>query len=110
MESDSPDDFILLYGAHARCRRCSAKSKRSQERCRGPAMRGKRVCRIHGGKSTGPRTSEGRQRCANAKRVHGNDSRADRREVAKKLAELTEIEDRCLAVGLMVGRRRPGPR
>lgn len=30
--------------------RCAAKCKRTGERCRGPAMRGKRVCRSHGGK------------------------------------------------------------
>ncbi len=32
---------------------CHAKSKRSQKRCRLQAMRGKRVCHMHGGKSTG---------------------------------------------------------
>src|SRR3954452_17102010 len=29
--------------------RCSARSKRSGEQCRGPAVHGKRVCRMHGG-------------------------------------------------------------
>ncbi len=28
--------------------RCAARSKRSGQRCRGPAVRGKRVCRMHG--------------------------------------------------------------
>ena len=28
--------------------RCTARSKRSGEQCRGPAVRGKRVCRMHG--------------------------------------------------------------
>jgi hypothetical protein len=110
MESDSADDFIQIYGTHARCRRCGAKSKRSQQRCRGPAMRGKRVCRIHGGKATGPRTLEGRQRCAEVKRIHGKEGRAQRAERTKILAELTDIEDISLRCGLMVGNRRPGPR
>jgi len=33
--------------------RCQAKSKQSGERCRGPAVRGKRTCRMHGGAGGG---------------------------------------------------------
>jgi glucans biosynthesis protein len=33
--------------------RCGAKSKRSQLRCRAPAVHGKRVCRMHGGAGGG---------------------------------------------------------
>ena len=32
-------------------RRCTAKSKRSQQRCKKPAMIGGHVCEIHGGKT-----------------------------------------------------------
>lgn len=35
-------------------RQCAAKSKRSGNQCRGVAMRGKKVCYIHGGRSRGP--------------------------------------------------------
>src|SRR5262250_110918 len=37
--------------------------------CQAPAMRGRKRCRLHGGKSTGPRTKEGihRIRCASWK-------------------------------------------
>ena len=41
-------------------------------------MKGKTKCRTHGGLSTGPRTDEGKLRCAQAKTKHGNDTRADR--------------------------------
>ena len=34
--------------------RCGAVAKSSGKRCGNPAMKGKRVCYIHGGKSTGP--------------------------------------------------------
>jgi hypothetical protein len=34
--------------------RCMAKSKRSGQRCRGPAVRGKRVCRMHGARGGAP--------------------------------------------------------
>jgi hypothetical protein len=34
--------------------RCSAKSKRSGIQCKAPAVRGKRVCRMHGARSRAP--------------------------------------------------------
>jgi hypothetical protein len=36
-----------------------------------PAVRGKRRCRMHGGKSTGPRTAEGLARSRRSRWVHG---------------------------------------
>ena len=53
-------------------------SKRTKLQCGGPAVRGKTKCKFHGGHSTGPRTDEGKQRCAQAKTTHGNDTRLDR--------------------------------
>jgi len=54
--------------------RCGAKT-RSGSPCRAPAIRGKRRCRMHGGRSCGARTAEGRaaQRAAHTK--HGLRSR-----------------------------------
>jgi hypothetical protein len=37
-------------------------SKRTRQRCQAPAIKGKAVCRFHGGKSTGPKTKAGRAR------------------------------------------------
>ena len=58
----TPGDFLAA-------RRCGART-RTGECCRQPAMRNGR-CRMHGGLSTGPRTAEGRARCAAARRTHG---------------------------------------
>ena len=58
----TPGDFLAA-------RRCGAHT-RSGESCRQPAMKNGR-CRMHGGLSTGPRTAEGRARCAAARRIHG---------------------------------------
>ena len=82
-------------------RRCQAKSKRSGDQCRKAAMRGKMVCRTHGGASTGPKTPEGRQRCAEAKTVHGRETREIRRKRDVKLRELRELEIAMKASGLM---------
>jgi hypothetical protein len=35
--------------------RCRARCRRSKLPCRGPAMRGRPVCRLHGGKGGGPK-------------------------------------------------------
>ncbi len=46
--------------------RCGARTRAGCP-CRAPAIRGKRRCRMHGGRSTGPRTQEGRARIAAAR-------------------------------------------
>jgi hypothetical protein len=58
----TPGDFLAAP-------RCSART-RAGDCCRQPAMKNGR-CRMHGGLSTGPRTAEGRARCAAARRTHG---------------------------------------
>ena len=43
---------------------------------------------FHGGKSTGPAMLNGKRRCAEAKTIHGRETRVIRTVRAKKLAEL----------------------
>ena len=83
-----PEHYIVLAGGRIRCKRCQAMSKRTNVQCGAPAMKWKRVCRIHGGKSTGPITESGKLRCAIAKTVHGGETRAIRAVRAQKMAEL----------------------
>ena len=65
------DDVMLLGGGRIRCRRCSARSKRTKLRCGAPAMKGTKVCAAHGGKSTGPKTEQGTAQRAKANLKHG---------------------------------------
>ena len=51
-------------------KRCLAKTRRSTE-CQRPAITGSGRCRLHGGRSTGPRTQEGRARISAANLKHG---------------------------------------
>src|SRR5437763_12341920 len=46
--------------------RCGARSRRTGKPCRGAAMPNGR-CKVHGGKSTGPRTPEGLERSRRGK-------------------------------------------
>ena len=54
--------------------RCGARSKRTGKPCQGAAMPNGR-CKVHGGKSTGPRTPEGLERSRRANWKHGHFSR-----------------------------------
>ncbi len=88
------EDNLELAGGRILCARCTAKSKRTSRQCKAPAMRGKSKCRFHGGLSTGPRTREGRNRCAQAKLVHGRDTkemRQNHREVMSQLKLYAQI-------------------
>ena len=82
---------LIVFGTTT-VARCQAQSKRSGEQCCKAAMIGKNVCRTHGGASTGPRTSAGRQKCAEVKTVHGRETRAIRAVRDVKLRELLDLE------------------
>jgi hypothetical protein len=75
--------------------RCGAKT-RAGCACRQPAMRNGR-CRLHGGKSTGARTAEGRRRARTARLVHGRRTaaviglRSAAAAVSRRLAWMTEL-------------------
>ena len=79
---------VSLAGGRIHAFRCQALSKRSKLQCKKAALKGKYVCMFHGGKSTGPITLEGKSRCAEAKTIHGRETRAIRTVRAEKLAEL----------------------
>jgi hypothetical protein len=54
---------------------CGARSKQNNHLpCRQPAMKNGR-CRLHGGKCTGPKTPEGKERSARANYKHGKYSK-----------------------------------
>ncbi len=68
--------------------RCGAKTRKGTP-CRAPAMANGR-CRMHGGKSTGPRTPEGLERSRKANWKHGlysAESIAARRYMSQLLRE-----------------------
>ena len=50
---------------------CIAKSKRSKQQCLKWAVRGRVTCHMHGGKSRGPTTKEGKNRSRLAAIYHG---------------------------------------
>ena len=95
-------------GGRIVCRQCEGTSRRTKERCKAPALTGRAWCKFHGGAATGPRTEQGRQRCAEAKTIHGNETRKARTERALAMRRLRALEDLGHALGIMQGARMPG--
>ena len=91
---------FLTLGGRIECTQCNAKSKRTRLRCKAPAIKGKAVCRFHGGKSTGPKTKAGRARIAAVHTVHGRETRQKRADTSAKLAELHQLEQLGFTCGL----------
>ena len=75
-------------GDFTKAPRCGAKTRKGTP-CKAPAMKNGR-CRFHGGKSTGAKTKEGKQKAANANYKHGRYSQ-DYLNENKKFRELFNI-------------------
>ena len=87
----APDWLKALDMANA-APRCGART-RTGAPCQGPGMANGR-CRMHGGKSTGPRTAEGLERCRRANWKHGRraaDAVSERKAVAAIRRELSRL-------------------
>jgi hypothetical protein len=92
------------------CNRCAAVFKATGQRCTAIAVTGRRVCPRHGGLSVGPRTIEGKKRCAAARTVHGHETIAMRQERSLASARLAVLEAVGFSIGLMSGGRTRGRR
>ena len=102
------EQTLKTLGGRVTCQRCQAKSKRTKLQCAAPALKGKRVCKTHGGRSSGPRTEAGRQRCAEAKTIHGRETRVARDERSLAMARLAVLEQAGHELGFMGGTRTRG--
>ena len=102
------DDVLLLAGGRIRCRRCSARSKRTKLRCGAPAMKGKKVCATHGGKSTGPRTKQGKANSAKENLKNGKYTKQAQIEHSEASAQLSQLEDAMHLLGMSDAPRSTG--
>ena len=86
---------ITTAGGRIKCLRCTAQSTRTKQQCGRPALKTSKTqkCQFHGGRSTGPKTTEGRLRIALAHMVHGQATKAVRQELSHKALKLAHLED-----------------
>ena len=111
MEQDKlKQPTLITAGGKIICRRCQAMSKRTGKQCGAPADRHSKTgkCKWHGGRSKGPKTEQGRQRCAEAKTIHGRETREARSERSLASARLAVLEAVGFSIGLMSGTRTRG--
>ena len=80
--------------------RCNARTRRGTT-CQKPPVKGKKRCRLHAGRSSGPKSAEGRARIAAAHWKHGRRSKKFVEMRAKIWKELREIERRMRMDGLI---------
>ena len=81
-------------------RSCGAKT-RAGGACQNPAIGGRNRCKLHGGKSTGPRTPEGKARSVAANTKHGRRSRKHVEKVKAINAELRQLTCELKLAGLI---------
>jgi hypothetical protein len=103
---------ITTAGGRIKCPRCTARSTRTKQQCGRPALKTSKTqkCQFHGGRSTGPKTAEGRLRISLAHMVHGQATKAVRQELSHKALKLAHLEDMLHLLKMTTARRSSGRR
>jgi hypothetical protein len=99
---------LVTAGSKITCRRCTALSKRSGEQCKKPALRGKAVCEFHGGRSTGPKTADGKARQRAAVLKTGNYTKEAMEGRARSVRVLAGLEDALYVLNMATMPRTRG--
>ena len=101
---------IVTAAGRITCRRCTARSSRTGLQCQRPALKLSETskCQFHGGRGSGPKTSEGKARIAAVRLVHGKATRAQRAVAAAASARLSQLEDAMYILGMAKGPRTRG--
>ena len=100
--------MLVTGGGKITCKRCTAKSKRSGEQCKKPALRGKAVCDFHGGRSTGPKTEAGKARQRAAVLKTGNYTKEAIEDRARNVRVLAGLEDALYVLNMTTMPRSRG--
>ena len=95
--------MLVTAGGKVVCARCTAKSKRSGEQCKKPALKSSRTqkCQFHGGLSRGPVTAEGKARSALANYRTGEYTKAEIDQADRSRALLRVLEDATQLLGMV---------
>ncbi len=104
------EEYLITAGGKITCPRCQAKSKRTKNQCGRPALKGKQVCDFHGGKSTGPRTAEGKERSRQAHIKSGLYTKESRLRESSASLTLAQLEDMMHVLNMTTAQRTRGPK
>ena len=104
------EKLLITAGGKIACPRCQAMSKRTKNQCGRPALKGKQVCNFHGGKSTGPRTAEGKERSRQAHIKSGLYTKESRLRQSSTSLSLAQLEDMMHVLKITTAKRTRGPK
>ena len=104
------DKYLMTAGGKITCLRCTARSTRSGNQCRKPALKVSRTqkCQTHGGRNKGPITAEGKARSAAAHVKTGEFTKFAIKERSQKLAEMMQLEDAMHVLKMTTSSRTRG--
>ena len=102
------DKSLITAGGKITCLQCKANSKRSGGQCKKLALKNKLVCEFHGGRSTGPKTVEGKSRISKVHLVHGRETLQKRTERQAMSVRLRHLEDIMHVLDMTTGGRWRG--
>ena len=108
MQSIKFESKIITAGGKIHCPRCQAHSKRTKLQCGKPALKGKRVCQFHGGRSTGPITEAGKARQKAAVTKSGNYTKESYETRAASMRVLHGLEDAMYVLNMTTMPRTRG--
>jgi hypothetical protein len=102
--------MLFTAAGKIQCLRCNAKSTRTGQQCGRPALKSSKTqkCQFHGGRSTGPKTAEGRRRIADVQTIHGRDTKAARLERSRGSLRLAQLEDAMHVLDMTTAQRIRG--
>lgn len=104
------EKLLITAGGKIICPRCQAMSKWSKKQCMKPALRGKKVCDFHGGRSSGPRTAEGKERSRQAHIKSGLYTHEARLQSSSTSLKLAQLEDMMHVLKMTTATRTRGPK
>jgi hypothetical protein len=104
------ESTLSTAGGRIICRRCTARSSRHGGQCRRPALKTSKSakCQFHGGRSTGPKTAEGKAKIAAAQRKTGYETLQARSARSAASLRLRKLEDAGRVLGMIEGARTRG--
>ena len=101
---------LFTAGGRIQCPRCTARSSRTGEQCGRPALKISKTqkCQFHGGRGSGPKTTEGKARIAAAHTLHGQKTKTIRAERSVASSRLSRLEDAMHVLGMTTAVRSRG--
>lgn len=101
------EKYLITAGGRISCLRCTAKSSRTSEQCKKPALKASRTqkCGHHGGR---PHSVKVLQSISEANTVHGEGSKAAKQKYRDESALIHELEDALYVLKMASGPRTRG--